>query len=101
MRSRLGLLAPALVAAPLWAAACGVPVGGISGLTLTADGQVAVVIEMCHRSVDGVELYESNDDRPQDSVDHGRWDSPGQRYSSMQYVAESSTPASPWTTTIA
>lgn len=82
-------------------AGCGVPVGGVTGLSATADGQIVVVIEMCHGAVDGVVLYESNDARPDESVDHASWDSPGRSYSSTQFVADSSAPASPWSTTIA
>jgi hypothetical protein len=101
MRLHRRLATSGLAAACLLLAGCSVPVSGVSALTRNAKGQIVVVIEMCRGAVDNVILYESNDDHPEQSVDHGSWDSsPGRLWSATQFIADSSAPPTPWSATI-
>ena len=97
-RGRRSAVAVALIGCLPALLGCSVPVGGVTGLRLTADGHVSIVIGMCgNRTVDGVELYEANEAAPDQSVTHGSWSS-SSRYTAVSwFVADSGTPGGNWT----
>src|SRR4051812_13481126 len=76
MRRRVGAAAAA-VAGTLGLTGCGVPAGGVVGLTVDATGAPQVVVQMCEGHIDGATLYlpDSDADRqpPQDQT-MGRWE---------------------------
>jgi hypothetical protein len=53
-------------------AGCGVPAGGALGLTLGADGEPALVVQMCKGHIDGATVYISNDD-PEKEQTLAKW----------------------------
>lgn len=97
-RGRRSAIAVILIACLPALLGCSVPVGGVTGLRLTADGHVSIVIGMCeNRTVDGVELYDANEATPEQSLTRGSWSSSSGYTAVSWFVADSSTPGGRWT----
>lgn len=75
MRKWAGV-ALAAVAALLGIAGCGVPAGGVIGLTMDSNGEVVAVVQMCEGHIDGATVYladTSGAETPNDQI-LGRWE---------------------------
>ncbi|MEU8621122.1 hypothetical protein [Streptomyces sp. NPDC048623] len=68
---RLVATTTALAAIPA-VAGCSVPVAGVTGVSVTADGQPLGVIVMCHDHIDGALLHLDDDD-PEKEATVGSW----------------------------
>lgn len=91
------LVTVALVAVLTGLWSCSVPIGGVTGLRLTGDGHVSIVIGMCgNRVVDGVTLYEHNEATPEQSPVRGSWASSSGYTGVSWFVADSPTPGGNW-----
>ncbi|MEV6892448.1 hypothetical protein [Kribbella sp. NPDC051137] len=79
MRRWVGATAAA-VAGALELTGCGVPAGGVIGVTVDATGAPQIVVQMCEGHIDGATLYLPDPDAdrqpPQDRT-MGRWEASG------------------------
>ncbi|KOG07993.1 MULTISPECIES: hypothetical protein [Streptomyces] len=55
-------------------AGCTVPVAGVTGVSVTADGDLLGVIRMCHGRIDGALLYPDDGDAPGTPETTAFWD---------------------------
>ncbi|MGH3986579.1 MAG: hypothetical protein ACRDWY_15220 [Actinomycetes bacterium] len=60
----------ALVAMPLALCACTVPIGGVTGITVDADGSPVAVVAVCEGQIDGVTVYAG---QGEGGKDFGTW----------------------------
>ncbi|MEI8409649.1 MULTISPECIES: hypothetical protein [unclassified Kribbella] len=54
-------------------AGCGVPAGGLVGVTVDAAGNPVIVVQMCEGHIDGATLYRFSEE-PDDEEVLGRWE---------------------------
>ncbi|MEX0170588.1 hypothetical protein [Streptomyces sp. LMG1-1-1.1] len=95
VRPRRALLTAAVLPALGVLAGCTVPVAGVSGVAVTADGKPIGVIQMCHDRIDGALLHPDDADDPESPDVTGVWkhDTPVTGFTSWSLGS----PADGWT----